>query len=572
MKPETEHSRTPIHRIILPMIMAIAMGWPSQGRLEAAPPDPAPCLEAFYEVRSWLDADDFPKVEAETSVLQIPDATAIGVLLRLDGRVVGRGLDTTPDGRAVRRAAGRALAQAFGDRVIRALPRDIRASAGSRLSLEIEFAGAAEPIVASSLGTAATRIRPGIDGIVMKRGDLTAIAMPGRLLATGTADATGSTLLRLVDQLGLPPRDLEELRRIDSIELGRFETIRIGQDAPSAEPRIRIRSGGVVPPGPVDRSLIEEIGSRLTERLLRWRPPAAPTDDDAQLVPERPWFGDFDPIADRHVPFEATDRDRLLAIWALATSAPGSITATDLAPPDAESIDPEIADLGLLAALALGDPDRIESWLAIARAHPATDEPVSLARRAAALAGIPEPLLSDEEAVAAHGAAWVGCDSASDVISGFDWLALAEARLSRRRGEPTDRVVSLRAIRDALLARQLDGEGDDAGGIPLRAGTLRTVDARSLRPMFAISVLEGIPGEEESGAARANRGLAGLVRLLRQLMMSPEEAADLPGGSRGQGGVAVGLADPRQSLAATATASLILDQLSRTVESRKDDP
>ena len=90
--------------------------------------------------------------------------------------------------------------------------------------------------------------------------------------------------------------------------------------------------------------------------------------------------------------------------------------------------------------------------------------------------------------------------------------------------------------------------------------------------MFAISVLEGIPGEEESGAARANRGLAGLVRLLRQLMMSPEEAADLPGGSRGQGGVAVGLADPRQSLAATATASLILDQLSRTEESRKDEP
>ena len=93
MKPETEHSRTLIHRVLLPLIMAIAMGWTPSGPLEAAPPDPAPCLEAFYEVRSWLDGDDFPKVEAETSVLEIPDVTAIGVLLRLDGRVVGRGLD-----------------------------------------------------------------------------------------------------------------------------------------------------------------------------------------------------------------------------------------------------------------------------------------------------------------------------------------------------------------------------------------------------------------------------------------------------------------------------------------------
>ena len=90
--------------------------------------------------------------------------------------------------------------------------------------------------------------------------------------------------------------------------------------------------------------------------------------------------------------------------------------------------------------------------------------------------------------------------------------------------------------------------------------------------MFAISILEGIPGEEKSGAARATRGLTGLLRLLRQLMMSPEEAADLPGGLRGQGGVAVGLADPRQPLAATATASLILDQLARTEASRKAEP
>lgn len=572
MMPETGHSRTPARRIVLQAILAIAAGWFSPDLLDAAPPDPAPCLEAFYEVREWLDADDFPKVEADASILEIPDLSAVGVLLRLDGRVVGRGLDTDPDSRAVRRAAGRALAQAFGDRVIRALPRDLRRSAGARLALEIEFAGAAEPIVASSLGTAATRIRPGTDGITMRRGDATAVALPGRLLATGTADATGSTLLRLVDELGLPPRDLEELRLIDSIELGRFETIRVGQDAPSAEPGIRHRSGATVPRRPVSSPLVEEVHAELTARLARWRAPVPTADEmDAELL-ERPWFGDFDPVADRHVPFQATDRDRLLAIWALATSSPGSVTPADLEPPEAVSLDPEIADFGLLAALALEDVDRIEAWLAIASDHPPADEAVPLARRAAALAGVPESLVSEEQALSAHETAWAACDSASDVVAGFDWLALAEGRLFERRGEPTVRIISLRAIRDALLARQVDDQTDDAGGIPLRAGILRTVDARSLRPMFAISILEGIPGEDQAGADRSKRGLVGLLRLLRQLMMSPEEAADLPGGPRGQGGIAAGLADPRQPLAATATASLVLDQLVRIEGSRKRQP
>lgn len=543
-------------------ILAIAASWLLAASLEATPPDPGPCLRAFYEVRTWLDAGDFPRVDADRSELVVPDCSAVGVLLRLDGRVVGRGLDTISDSRSVRRAAGRALSQALGDRVIRSLPRAVRDSAGSRLALEMEFAGLPSPIVASSLGSAATRIRPGIDGILIRRGELEAIAMPGRLLATGTADATSSTLLRLIDELGLPPRDLQELRRIDPVDLGRFETIRIGQNDTDAEPGVRRRSGPIVRDGSLDLDALQDVQTLLTARLLRWRPSADPR-AGATEISTRPWFGDFDPVANRHVPFDAPLRDRLLATWALASVGSESIAPGDLDLPERENLDEEIADLGLLAAIAFGDEPRIEAWLSAVRDQPPPTGPLALARRAAAISGAGRALIDDDEVIAAHEAAWKACDSVSKVMAGFDWLAIAEARFSDRfEGTPSPRAVSLRAIRDALLARQI-ADGDEAGGIPLLAGARESIDARTLRPMLAMATLHGLPGEDEDTSARAREGLTGLVRLLRQLMMSEEEASELPGGGRGLGGVSMGLADARQPLAATATASLILQHLIR---------
>ena len=560
--PTPPASRTPPRLRFLLMVLCLVAAWSTPRELQAAPPDPVPCLQAFYEVRNWLDQDRFPRLDAEGSEVEVPGASAVSVLLRLDGRVVGRGLDTKSDSRAVRRAAGRALSQALGDRVIRELPESVRDAAGSRLALEIEFAGTPQPIVASTLGSAATRIQAGMDGILLKRGDRIAIAMPGRLLATGTAEATSSTLLRLIDEVGLPPRDLEELRRIDSLELARFPTMRIGQPEPTAEPGVRRRSGPVISPVSLDLQSLEDLHARLNDRLLRWRPPADPRENASNLE-SRPWFGDFDPISNRHVPFEAPLPDRLLATWALAASGDDSIGPDDLSIPEADLLDAKIADLGLLASLALGDQERIQAWLAVVQSHPPKNQPVALARRAAALTGVESPLVSDEEALAAHLAAWEACGSVSEILAGFDWLSIAEARLADRlESTPSARAVSLRAIRDALLTRQVQ-DGDDAGGIPLLANARQSIDVRNLRPMLAMAVLAGIPGEEADATARARRGLSGLLRLLQQLMMSEEEAADFAGGDQGLHGVSVGLANPRQPLAATATASLMLDHLIR---------
>ena len=75
------------------MVLCLVAAWSTPRELQAAPPDPVPCLQAFYEVRNWLDQDRFPRLDAEGSEVEVPGASAVSVLLRLDGRVVGRWYD-----------------------------------------------------------------------------------------------------------------------------------------------------------------------------------------------------------------------------------------------------------------------------------------------------------------------------------------------------------------------------------------------------------------------------------------------------------------------------------------------
>ena len=55
--------------------------------------------------------------------------------------------------------------------------------------------------------------------------------------------------------------------------------------------------------------------------------------------------------------------------------------------------------------------------------------------------------------------------------------------------------------------------------------------------------------------------MEGLLRFLRQLMMSERESTQFAGGRRGVDGIALGLADPGQQRAATATALVVVDLL-----------
>jgi len=544
-----------------------AAGGPTIRPATGTAPGDVPAFEdaipAWLVARGWLTTGEVPGSESPESRVTIEGLSAVGVLLRLDGRVVGRGFDPDGDAFAVRRAFGRAMAQALGDRTIRSLPEPWRSTPGPRLQFELELAGPRHPLVGGTLATAARRLRPGLDGVAVVRGDNIAVAMPGRLLSTGTADGAGGTLIRLLDEVGLPPQDLPELRRIDDVRLERFETLRLGQATPDAMPEIRSRLGRRVDRRERADDDLADTADALRDRLLRWRPAADPANPDA----DRLWLGDFDPIAGTHTPLEATPTDRLLAIRALRTAGVDDLTVPRPEDFDDAAITPAVVDLALLAA-GDQDADAARAWLALStgadQAVPESDRnpAAALARRAAALGELAPEVLPTETFDDAYEDAWAACGSLPDVLAAFDWLCLAERSWWRRHQEPGPRIESLRAVRDSLLARQIDDpSGDLDGSIPLRAGPEEVSDARCLRLLLGMAALAAVPDDDAEGQARANRGLSGLIRFMRQLQVTPEEAADLPGGRRAVGGVQAGPADPRQPLVATAVALIACDLL-----------
>jgi hypothetical protein len=548
---------------VLSLLSLLLLVQPAPG--ESAAAEDVPPLEsaipAWLCVRGWLDSGVVPDVEADGSRLPLERVSAVGVLLRLDGRVVGRGFDPDGDDLAVRRGFGRALAQALGDRTIRRLPEPWRSSPGSRLSLELELAGARQALVGGSLAAAARRLRPGIDGVAVVRGDQVAMAMPGRLLATGTADSAGNTLIRLLDEIGLPPEDLPQLRRIDSVRLERFVTLRIGQQSPEAMPETRARMGILVPRVEPSQVELEGTSATLRDRLLRWRPPPDPAQPDA----DRPWLGDFDPIAGTHDPMDAAPTDRMLAIWALRGSGDSGVPVPPPTEFDPGMITPALIDLALLAA-GSEDSEAAQAWLEwldeSAPSEGTSPNPGERARRAAALGALATNVVPTERLDQAYEAAWDACDSLPTILAAFDWLCLAERSWSDRHGTPSPRITSLRAVRDSLLARQIDDPTIDLdGSIPLRTGGDEASDARCLRLLLGMAALATLPEEDADARNRAQRGLAGLVRFVRQLQVTPQEATDLPHGRHAVGGVQAGPADPRQPLVATSLALIAVELL-----------
>ncbi|MCP3859727.1 MAG: hypothetical protein GY704_08755, partial [Phycisphaeraceae bacterium] len=85
------------------------------GLAAATPPSMEDAVAGWLRARAWLDAGTLPTETSDEAGIEIAGMEAVGVLLRMDGRAIGRGDDPAGDDRAVRRALGRAVAQAFGN-------------------------------------------------------------------------------------------------------------------------------------------------------------------------------------------------------------------------------------------------------------------------------------------------------------------------------------------------------------------------------------------------------------------------------------------------------------------------
>ncbi|MEY2795638.1 MAG: hypothetical protein RIR10_1354, partial [Planctomycetota bacterium] len=232
----------------------------------AQAPSEDTAIDAFVIARGWLDRDALPPLESPDSAVALPDTKAISVILRANGRIVGRGEDATGDASMLRRATGRAIAEALGDATVRATRADLDDRVTVRLAIEIELAGATKPLLGRTIAEAATRIVPGTDGIAVLRGDEVFRAFPSRLLASDNADRPDATITMLMRSAGLPAKELREFATTERVSLGKFDTVRIQQGRPEWAPTIVTRAGRLIELDEVTPGLARTLTTQLAAR------------------------------------------------------------------------------------------------------------------------------------------------------------------------------------------------------------------------------------------------------------------------------------------------------------------
>ena len=538
----------------------------------ASPPNLDETISAWVTARTWLDSNSLPDANSSEATINVQGITGASVVLRLDGRRVGFASDFNDSPHLFRTLLGKALGEALGDPTIKNLPESIRKSAPQRLTLEIECAGPTEPLLGSTLASAVGRIRPGSDGIAVRRNEEWAYAFPGRSLASGTAGSVTSTIIRLCTELGLPPRDLPELRKLDQVDLHRFSTLRIAQTDPRGLPFEAHRSGPYVAEftrgGPEHQGLITSLVSRLHNRIVEAKEDSEPT---------LTFLGDFDPISGSYSPVQASRLDQAKAARALAETAQCTdisletrqLAAKDcgyllelLAPVD-PTTEPEVADITLLAAIrflhsSVGDTTPATNILTvdgprIIEAHDVHADDIDI-RRAAVIANIPVEILpqaTDELAANRVEDSWTTSDP-TQLVNQLDWFALAERGISQREGELSPRVGLIKDAANILAARQIQRQElhDLDGGIPLQRATPERVDARTIRLGLAYAILERLSSDEPDPT------IDRILRFTKQLQMNAQDAMLHRGGTRGIDGIRESPWSSRQPLAAEAEALL----------------
>jgi hypothetical protein len=474
-------------------------------------PSLAATIAAWTTARRWLDGYALPREHEAEAATVIPGAFGLSVVIRANGTILGRGESVPVDGLSLRRAMSHAMGEAWGAGV-RSLAESLgERSVGPRLTLELEVVSAPDPLLGRSFAEAAERIRPGLDGLAVRRGDRWALSFVGRQLASNRARNPSATFVALAAELNLPAADLSELRRTDDVALYRVDGIRLVQLVAGGAPTPLVRNDEFVAESAATADSVARLAAAVAHRLVRTVPRERP-DRAAVVTPgvasealnkaRRLLRGDYHPAADEYRPIIAPAADQALGVLAMLRLANSSVPAAvpeapglaaecrstainileELASNSAPALrhgegeplsESRVAATVVLAVLALPPAERTP-WLrellaltigtvrdSAAQGEAATSEkPRSansahlLALEAAALAAAhrddPQSITA-EAAVAAADRAWEAV-TPDHAVTLFPWIVWAEQDLATagiaRAQEP------LWAVRDLLIQAQ----------------------------------------------------------------------------------------------------------------------
>jgi hypothetical protein len=572
----------------------------------------ADAIDAWLHIRPWIDELHVPP--ARPGELG-PELTGVSLMLRFQGRIIGVGEAHDLGPETLRQAVIAAVRDARASQRVKDLPFEMIESVGSQACVEIELPLQPQPLLGETFDDVIASIRPGIDGLAVRRGTNWSWSFPGRMQAFGLAERPERVLIRLLRELGLPPKNPVELRRIDDVEFYRFKVIVLTQETPESMPFESIRGAQLVP-RPMElqalaRTLAEGAASNLLTHLA-----SDPTKDvgdipGAERLADLGLFGDYEVSNDSYKPMVAPPGEQALTAWALARY---SAEYRDL-PPETRSeirriaglildrlgtVDPVEQDpmadercipLILLSGLALydqkenHDPELAQPPI-IAKARdrflaqidrPEDGQPeVNLSVRAlealaaCGLSRETNPIISPEKAAKMLESVW-RTTAPDQLIGVLHFLILADRTLSPNPNLASHQAASQHLI-EAAIVNQIGHEEslvaielparDLLGGFVLSGSPRATSGASSLRPALALAAATRnglIPAPERRLAWQTSLELA--LRFARQLQIDETQGYRTPAPVRARGGLKSAPWSNLSRLSDTALALLLATEI-----------
>lgn len=583
---------------------------PPPARAVDAPPEADAAMRAYRTLRGWLDEWSVP---ARPEPAALPSCVGAAVILRLDGRVLGRGTAALPNELAAldrdEHAGGgggpvwQAFLEAFSE-ADRRLPvsRDVLRSdrareLGRRVTVSLELGGPVIPITADTFDDLDALLAPGLDGVSVRVDRQVRAFFPGAMLASGLTPAAAARQL-IVGLTGRPEAALESLavlREKSKITLARFRSTHLAQGIEGDEPRFLARGTRSVSLGEVDSLTKLNTFAVRTARHLAARFPTPDATGHIELARvvgiRRPWMAD-----DPEEP--ASMVQRAVAVMALRQHA----ARTRSAP--AGEYDPIDAAIqhGLASLLAPDEParfkgdDPVMAAAVILAAHdaaidptwrPTYDSAAEVLRRA--LPSLIEPrggaaLPPGASAFVAYAAALLNLpdaqplvrrlfrDTAPDqLVAHMPWLGWAEARLAN--DGPLPAAAALTDLRQRLWTAQISAFTRDPDEADLLGGIVFSTAARPLPTWHTARALafiaSALPDPRLTPTADRPREIARLlqgVRFLRQLASDDASSWMESRPTTAAGGIRAAPWDPAMPIDATSMTLLTLNHTISSLE------
>ncbi len=223
-------------------------------------PEPQAMLEAYRGVLGRISG-----LTADAPLLD--PGTAVSVVLRLDGEVLGRTVRVA-QGDDADGALDQAFEGSWNDTQEALSDRLGTLGEGlmDRLTVEIEAGSEFSPLLGATYLAATSRLSPGIDGVAMERAGRWGVVMPGEACALGLTPERAARLCAA--RLDLPPLEWEELRSTTAARLYSFRTQRLVQNQPGDAPVFVYRCGPLVALETMDLAELRSLAALHAEHIV----------------------------------------------------------------------------------------------------------------------------------------------------------------------------------------------------------------------------------------------------------------------------------------------------------------